>query len=450
MKIYKKYKNILLSILFIVSVIYIILYITPTATGFDENYTLALIHNSYHNIIYFDSIDVHPFLYYFLLKSFINITTFWTHLLFIKIISARIFSIILLVITFFILRKILSYFHIINNICIEWILFIILPGILNQELLSNTQLINIRMYALASLFISIEFLYLLKFSIMNTNKYLVIATICAILASYTHYYALIFGGLLLLIYLIRNLFKNNKVNSIKLLICGFTLLISFIPWIPIFIKQISNNNTYWMTNPVQIKEIIKFLLFIILFFYPLYKYDKDNKNNLFHTQILNIYLVLTFTFTLILIFIFFKGNIFQSRYMFPISIIYEFISINIILKILMKKSNKKRSKIICISILLLLMLMNLKTFIIWDIPVEYNSIRVTYNCNRNNTKLPNIYINKNESTDSILLSNMFLNHKVIIVPKNSKKYFKTSTNIYYNPEYKILFKNEIDRIKFES
>lgn len=44
----------------------------------DESFTLGLIKHNWSQIISLDSMDVHPPLYYLVVKLFLMITTFWT------------------------------------------------------------------------------------------------------------------------------------------------------------------------------------------------------------------------------------------------------------------------------------------------------------------------------------------------------------------------------------
>lgn len=436
----KKYdnkRNILFISLFILSIVYVLIFFRPSVIDFDESYTISLINDSWDKLFYFDSLDVHPPLYYLLLKSFIGITTFWTDSIPIEVLLSRLFSIIVSIISFMYLYKLLELFDIKNNVCIQWLLMILLPNVLGFKF-STQQLVDIRMYSLAAMFIIILFYYLIKFYYSGKNVYLIISTLSAMCAVYTHYYSAIFSGLFFVYYLFIFVRYHNGVKIRKLCVSIFVLILSFIPWFPIFIKQLNNSNTYWMSRTLELKEIIEFIIIFLLFFYPIYKYSKLNHKS---TNLSAIFFVIIFTFFFSLAYSLLRRPMFQYRYMFPILLIYEFISLNILYKYI-----KYRKLYIYSLIIFVLLFCNFSISLVDQVvnvyPSSINSVKVYNYLNRN--KHRRIIINNNHN-DFNYVTYIPKFHKQFIVPKS----FKTESHIYGNNDYKITFNNVIQKLRYK-
>lgn len=206
----------------------------------DEPFTLNLIHYSYKQLIYIDSFDVHPPLYYLALKFFLQITTFWTKSIIIKIIFARIFSLLSFAITFYYLTKILNLINIDINWKIQLVLYLVFPSILYYST-------DIRMYQLATMFIALEIYGLLLFKYKNANKGLILSFISLLLVLYTNYFAAAFAGSIVIIELSKYIIFNNKGKALKLLLISIVDVILFSLYSKSFlhqIKYVSSNNYY--------------------------------------------------------------------------------------------------------------------------------------------------------------------------------------------------------------
>lgn len=441
-----RYKhNFVYIVLIILSLIYICMYLRPSLIDFDENYTWELIHHSFSRIIYYDSMDVHPPLYYLLLKVFVDITTFWTSYLPLKILFARFFSIIIFIMSFCYLRKISFLLNISNNIIVQWILVLMLPNVLGWNF-QLQQLTDIRMYTLATLFFIIEFYYLMKYDKSKKDYNLIIATTFSILAMYTHYYAALFSGILYLIYLLRYILKNSKKSLLKIFICGFVMIISYIPWMPVLLTQMSSKATYWITNGQELTNIEHFFLIILIFLYPFMKLFKSSHNSLIRDQLIILFLVTFLGIIFIIAYGLFKSPIFQYKYMFPILLIYEFLGLNIIVKFLKSHDSKlKYFGMIIIILLCCTTAFSMKKQISSN-KFSINSVKI-YNYWTHDKK--SIYIhdyNYNYCINYVsYISN--INNK-FIVPNSCKREFKDNTHIYYNKAYRKLFKNDINKIYY--
>lgn len=216
---------------------------------YDEAYTIALMKYSFSEIWKITSTDVHPPLYYFMLKTFISI---FGETLF----TMRIFSSLGVIATCFIgLFSIKRLFG--EKVSFSFILLMILMPI-NQYLG-----VEIRMYSWAMFFVLISAVYAYDVFQKETLFCYSKMTFFAICAAYTHYYALI---AVFSIYLILTIYiyKRQKTIIRPVLFC-FIFLLAYSPWIPILAAQIySVHKSFWIEAPTP-KEI---LIFCYYFFSP--------------------------------------------------------------------------------------------------------------------------------------------------------------------------------------
>lgn len=75
--------------------------------NFDDTFTLRMLQHSIPQIIRLDALDVHPPIYYIILKLFFNITFINHASPFIQIIAGRLFSTITFIATLVVMRKVL-------------------------------------------------------------------------------------------------------------------------------------------------------------------------------------------------------------------------------------------------------------------------------------------------------------------------------------------------------
>ncbi len=231
----KKYIHIAIIIL---GVIFLMLGAFHTNIWFDESYTVAMLNHSFSEIWEIGSKDVHPILYYYMLK-FVNLI-FGTN-----IIVYRLFSIVPMAIL-----AVLGFTHIRKNFgentgIIFSFLVLFMPGLTRYSL-------EIRMYSWAMLFIAITAIYAYrlykeKFELKN----LIIFGIFSLAGAYTHYYGLMASGLInlgLFIYFLKN-YKDKKNELIKFIICAVIQVALYVPWLLIFISQVSSisANGFWIT-----------------------------------------------------------------------------------------------------------------------------------------------------------------------------------------------------------
>lgn len=164
----------------------------------------------------------------------------------IKVIFARLFSIICYAITIKGCQLLINnYLKIKVKFIYLFLGLLLLPSVLYHATC-------IRMYALGAALITWELVFLQKYTHTNHSKYLIFALLCAEAAAYTHYFAAIIGGLLILYEFIAAIFTHQKLkNIISLCLTGIALLILFIPWGITAAKQVMNvGHSYWIKSNI--------------------------------------------------------------------------------------------------------------------------------------------------------------------------------------------------------
>lgn len=234
------------TLLIILGSIFIVLSSFHNNMWFDESYTVALAKKSFKEIWMIDSKDVHPVLYYFIIKIIFIISNN-------NIILARISSCIPLII-----MSVMGVTHIKkdfgNKVGILFSLLILISPT------SVKYAGELRMYTWAMLFVFVMALYgwrIIKkeYSIKNW----IIFTTFGLLCAYTHYYALLTSiiiNIIMLIYFIKN--KLNK-NILILVIQGITQFVLYLPWLGILLGQTKTvASGFWIMMPTPM-ELITFL-----------------------------------------------------------------------------------------------------------------------------------------------------------------------------------------------
>lgn len=263
--------KILHILVIIISTIILSITIFNTNIWFDEAYSLGLINQSMLDLITIAIHDVHPILYYIILKIFSLI--FGTSTIVARAVSL-IPVIILLIFGFTHIRKEFNEK--------AGLLFSFFVGFLPIMVQYSTQ---IRMYTYSILFITLTAFYAYKIFKYGNRKYWIIFVIFSLLSAYTHYFALFVAGIINVI-LFMCLLKNKRNDIKKFILCGVIQVIAYIPGLLIFIKQTNRvmagfwiNYTYpdilfetigfYFTNFIE--SIVPIVFAIILFIYIIVK-----------------------------------------------------------------------------------------------------------------------------------------------------------------------------------
>ncbi len=284
---------------------------------FDEAYSVGIARQPLVNLFVSTINDVHPVLYYVLLKIYSLI--FGT-----SVIALRIFSVIpivlLAIFSFVKIRKefgdkVSFYFNLI---------LLLLPVTMHYGS-------QIRMYSLAMLFVTITAVYAYLAYKNNKKKDWVIFAISSICSAYTHYFALFTIGIInivLLFYILR----EKKELLKRWFIYGAIQIVCYIPGTVIFIMQSTRvANGFWISvnYPDIITQIIEFffldsinsglpsifglfiLIYMILRVHKLYLEDKKK------IRPVTIALTVCGIVILVTLLISFKRAVFIPRYMLP-------------------------------------------------------------------------------------------------------------------------------------
>ena len=234
-----KIKNIHILII-ILGIIFISLAAFHTNLWFDESYSVAISNNhTFGEIWSIGGYDVHPILYYWILK--IVSLIFGNNILAFRLISVIALSIL----------GILGYTHIRKDFGEKvGLLFSFLVYFLPVNVIYASE---IRMYTVGMLFVTIMAIY--AYRIFKGNKSIknwIIFAIFSLASAYTHYYGLMSAGIiniLLFILLLKNAIKERKFTKdlTTFLVQGIIQIILYIPWIMALLTQMSQVSAgFWV------------------------------------------------------------------------------------------------------------------------------------------------------------------------------------------------------------
>lgn len=238
-------KNIHLLVL-LLGIIFISLGIFHTNLWFDETYSVAIADHSFAEIWTIGGNDVHPILYYWMLKIISLLTGS-------SIIAYRIFSMLGIAVL-----GILGYTHIRKDFGEKTGLLFSFFSFFMAEMPIYAN--EVRMYSWAITFASICAIYAYRiFKNENSNKNWIIFFISSLASIYTHYYGLMAAGLINLALFIYLIIKKRKKDIIKIIIFGIAQLLLYAPWLLYFVKQLGNvSGGFWIgfSYPDTIIELL--------------------------------------------------------------------------------------------------------------------------------------------------------------------------------------------------
>ena len=249
---------------------------------FDESYSVGIVNHSFVEIWTIGANDVHPILYYWLLKI-INLI-FGNN-----IIMYRLFSV-----AGIITLGILGFTHIRKDFGKKVGLLFSFLSFFMPIMLSYA--LEIRMYSWTIVFVILMAIYLNRFIKTKGTKNLVLFGIFSLASCYMHYYALMCAGIVnlgLIIYVIKNRKEFEKKTIIKFIIVEVTQVILYIPWLIFFIMQfIRVKAGFWISLEIpqifidiinfqfkaNLNEMFATIFSICLFAYVGYLIFRSKKN----------------------------------------------------------------------------------------------------------------------------------------------------------------------------
>lgn len=410
----KKDKILILNIIIIIlGTIFISLGAFHTNIWFDESYSVAISNHSFSEIWNIGGNDVHPVFYYMMLK--IVSLIFGNNIL-----VFRLFSIVPIVIL-----SILGITHIRKDYgertgIIFSFLTLFLPIIAAYSS-------EIRMYTWVMLFVTITAIYANRIYKNELSiKNWVIFALFSLLSAYTHYYGLMFAGIInviLFIYLLKN--RKGKNKDLKIFIIQAVVeCLLYVPWLYYFIKQLTSvGEGYWIKlefpdtlyNVLGIQymgslsNIFGFCFAICLYIYlgfVIYRCKKERISVKNARNSLLLYVLIVFIAFLISL----KSPILYPRYLMTITGLLIFFIADIMAK--------EKSKYITIEICIIIFVTSL-----------ISNINIINN-NYDNTNMKQIeYLEENIKDDDIIVYSNIGNGSVFAV------YFKDNKQYFYNGDH---------------
>ncbi len=235
---------------------------------FDEAYSLEMIKHSYSGIVSVTSLDVHPPLYYFILKTFVD----GVHIIAPQvptIFIAKFTSVVPYIIVFFAVaikvRK--QWGNTVSNIgllCLS-----VCPAVLRNA-------VEIRMYAWGLCFAVLA--YIAAFDVLKycKKKSLIFVVIFVLLAAYSNYWCAMAAGTVFIALFFCILFvRKELIKAYFLAVAG--LVLGFLPQLFIFGGQADSiSGGYWISEitPRYITEYLRYCfgsnINIVFFFFAVY------------------------------------------------------------------------------------------------------------------------------------------------------------------------------------
>lgn len=236
-KIKEKIKSITLKqwhiAVIVIGIIFVSLGAFHSNLWFDESYSVGLARHTFGEIWSIGGHDVHPILYYWMLRI-VYLMTGGT------IMAYRIFSVIPIAIMI-----ILGYTHIRKDFGEKTgFIFSFLSAFLPEM---AQYAIEIRMYSWAILAVTILALYAYRLTKEDNTKNWIIFGLSSLASIYLHYYGLMAAGLINVFLLIYLIVKKRKKGII--FIISFVILqsLAYLPWLVNFATQLSNvSSGYWI------------------------------------------------------------------------------------------------------------------------------------------------------------------------------------------------------------
>lgn len=395
----KKSKLFHISII-ILGIIFILIGAFHTNLWFDETYSVGLVEHSFKDIWLIGASDVHPILYYYLLKV---VNLFFGS----SVLAYRLFSTLGITIL-----GILGYTHIRKDfnektgIIFSFLAFFLpIMSIYAQE---------IRMYSFLITFVTLMAIYAYRITKDTSNKNYIIFGIFSLASCYMHYYGLMtacFINLFLLIYLII-----KKQNLKKIIIIALAQIVLYIPWLINLVKQIMTvSKGFWITFkfPDTLIEVITFpfsgklnssitiILTILIYLYLILIVRKKKDKGLLG---IGIYLIIFIIAAIISI----KSPLLVPRYTFSVIGLLIFS-----LSYYMAKGNKYVTLIICFGIFISSLFSNI------------NFIKENY---ASSNKEAFNYLNEKIEKDDIIIYTDVIGGSIFIDKVDIKQYFYNIDN----------------------
>ena len=361
MEINSKNKDIIGKVFFALSfIIFIYMLVTPInhlILHIDEYFTLTIVNFNVGELINTTAADVHPPLYYLILKFFMYVFGLF------GISSHNLHAVRLVSIIPYAIIMLISYVKIRKDY--GWLtagLFMLSLGVMSEFFL---YFIIARMYSWAILFLLIAFIYTKDIFETGKIKYWVIVTVASVLCAYTHYFAAISAVCLYLMIMYYVITKNrSQIKHLCVSIAAAVLLYWY--WILTLFYQLKFiHHAFWVPrvkpssliqavgyyanfNDTAIAVIVILVLIAIIYMYKKQLKETYTVDNFYIITGIGVY-VGTILFALIVSLTF--KPILLARYLMPAAAVLWFTISIIIGKIEDKKIMLYSLAIICLLLI---------------------------------------------------------------------------------------------------
>ena len=429
-KIKEKLKTITLKqwhiAIIVIGIIFISLGAFHSNLWFDESYSVGLARHTFGEIWSIGGHDVHPILYYWMLRIVYLITGG-------SIMAYRIFSVIPIA-----LMIVLGYTHIRKDFGKKTgFIFSFLAAFLPEM---AQYAIEIRMYSWAILTVTILAIYAYRLTKEDNTKNWIIFGLSSLASIYLHYYGLMAAGLINVFLLIYLIVKKRKKGLIFIISFGVLQGLAYLPWLVNFATQLSNvSSGYWIgfsfpKTPMELLSsqlagyvktsdytglLVPTVLALELYAYMIYKtykYAKAKENlNAFKWSVILYFAVIL---AAIIITVLMKTSILYYRYLFVITGLYIF-AVSFIL-------GKEENKIEIISILSVIAILGV-----------YNNIIMMKDNYDHSDQEPMKYLNENvQEGDTIVYADFGGGSVVAVQFADNQVYFYNEDNWGVEEAYK--------------
>lgn len=300
----KLFKVLILAAIFITLVVRIY-NITQKNVWFDEVYSWKLAQESFLQVIALSSGDIHPPLYYIVLKIWM------------MVFGDTVFSIRLLSVVFSMLSLVFIYkiCNLIFKDSLQTFLVIFLYAVspLNIYYSQEARMLNL------NLLLCLGSIYYFILLINNyKTRYSVFYILYTFLALYTHYFAsfILFTQFLIVLFEYRSKVISKEVFK-KLLWKMVIAILLFLPWIPVFISQTSKGQS-WRTQQGIWKVTVGVYDYFREMFFSYYASYESNLV-LYSVTALTIFIILFFIYRLIK---FYSSDDRKDKHLFYVSLLF--------------------------------------------------------------------------------------------------------------------------------
>ncbi len=219
----------------------------------DEAYSLRIIQYSYADIIKMSAADVHPPLYYLMLKLTEDVFGIISRDYYFTVVVAKLFSILPYILLGLLIWK--KYKGLGTTRALMLLCLFGMPQLINYA-------VEIRMYSWGLFFISASFIYASDILSGNANKknWVLLVTF-SVLAAYTHTFALVAMASVWLYFIILTITCKRELLK-KCFVCAAAVMICFLPWFVVLLRQVGYvTESYWIP-PIESGAVTEYTEFI--------------------------------------------------------------------------------------------------------------------------------------------------------------------------------------------